>query len=132
MIYLFNLYIYIPNSFCTPRISNHLVIFCFCKIKVTALQVASTAQEASESATRTVTKTTPAISPAISNLKGKLAALELEQAQDEAAEQEHAEASVLAAKIAALEEQKKKKVAATEAAALGAVKVGCHFNHMHR
>ena len=62
-----------------------------------------------------VTKTTPAISPAISNLKGKLAALELEQAQDEAAEQEHAEASVLAAKIAALEEQKKKKVAATKA-----------------
>ena len=60
---------------------------------------------------RKVTKTTPAIS----NLKGKLAALELEQAQDEAAEQEHAEASMLAAKIAALEEQKKKKVAATKA-----------------
>ena len=80
-----------------------------------------------------VTKTTPAISPAISNLgklanwfKGKLAAPE--QDQNKAAEQEHAEASALAA----LEEQKKKKVAATEAAALGAVKVGCHFNHMHR
>ena len=76
-----------------------------------------------------VTKTTPTISPAF---KGKLAALELEQAQNEAAEQEHAEASALAAKIAALEEQKRKKVAATEAAALGAAKVGCHFNHINK
>ena len=75
-----------------------------------------------------VSKTTPAIS----DLKGKLAALELEQAQNEAAEQEHAEASALAAKIAALEEQKRKKVAATEAAALGAAKVGCHFNHIDK
>ena len=90
--------------------------------------------------------------PAISDLKGKLAALELEQVQDEAAEQVHTEASALAAKIAALEEQKMKKAAAKKsaddfaaaaatetaqkkkaadvaaaAALVAAAEVGCHF-----
>ena len=67
--------------------------------------------------------------PAISDLKKKLAALELEQAQTEAAEQELAEASALAAKIAALEEQKMKKAAAKKSADVAAAaEVGCHFS----
>ena len=57
------------------------------------------------------------VTPAISDLKGKLAALELEQALKKAAEQEHAEACALAAKITALEEQKTKKAADDFAAA---------------